>query len=124
MPLSSQKKIVELCRELRKNSTAAEKRLWANIRNRKVSQLKFVRQYPIIYASVNGLHSFFIVDFYCHEKRLAIEVDGEVHNEQQEYDEGRSNILDEMGIHVIRFTNDNVLSNTSQVLSEIRKAAE
>jgi very-short-patch-repair endonuclease len=59
-----------LAAELRKNMTDAEKVLWQQLRNRKLGDLKFRRQHPV---------GIFILDFYCHEKKLAIEVDGGIH---------------------------------------------
>ncbi|MCB0755690.1 MAG: endonuclease domain-containing protein [Flavobacteriales bacterium] len=124
MPLSSQKKIVDLCRELRKNSTQAERLMWKNLRNRRISGKKFSRQFPIVYSSINGLHYFFVADFYCHEKKLVIEVDGIVHDFQEDYDRGRTYIINEMGIRVLRFSNQEVSENMSSVLKEIRNALE
>jgi len=122
MPVSSKKKIVELCRELRRNSTGSESILWANLRNRKLSGKKFNRQFPIIYQSTGDLHYFFIADFYCHEKKLVIEVDGKIHEHQKDYDEGRTAIINQLGIRVIRFTNEELSEDISKVLAEIRKA--
>jgi very-short-patch-repair endonuclease len=124
MPVSSKKKIVELCRELRRKSTASESILWANLRNRKLSGKKFNRQYPIAYHRTTDLHYFFIADFYCHEKKLVIELDGKIHDSQKEYDEGRTAIIEELGIRVIRFTNDRLSKDISKVLAEIRMAVE
>lgn len=124
MPVSSKKKIVEICRELRRNSTGSESILWANLRNRKLSGRKFYRQYPIIYNTTNDLHYFFIADFYCHEKKLVIEVDGKIHDHQKDYDEGRTAIIEQLGIRVIRFKNEEFSENISGVLAEIRKAVE
>jgi len=81
--------------------TGAEKILWKELKNRNLNGLKFRRQHPI---------HFYIADFYCHEKRLVIEVDGEIHKRRavKEHDENRSAELDRLGINVIRFTNDQV----------------
>ena len=100
--------------ELRKNMTKAEKRLWKYLRNRQVQNLKFRRQHPV---------SFFILDFYCHECKLAIEVDGKIHqqDEQREWDENRSFELNELGIHVLRFTNEEVMNSVLTVVKRIEE---
>ena len=100
--------------ELRKNMTYAEKVLWQQLRNRNLSNLKFRRQHPV---------SIFILDFYCHEKRLAIEVDGGIHNQidQKEWDENRTYELNELGIKVLRFTNEDVINRTKEVIKLIEE---
>ncbi|MDP2422895.1 MAG: DNA methyltransferase [Bacteroidales bacterium] len=97
------------------DKTEAEEILWQALRNRKIENCKFRRQHPI---------GQFIADFYCHEKKLVIEVDGGYHNkqEQKEYDEARTQVINEYGITVIRFTNDEVLNNIQTVLNKIRQA--
>ena len=100
--------------ELRKNMTTAEKVLWRQLRNRKVEGLKFRRQHPV---------DIFILDFYCHERKLAIEVDGEIHNQedQREWDENRTFELNEFGIQILRFSNDEVISHTERVVDSINE---
>lgn len=100
--------------QLRKKLTLAEKKLWNELKSRKLSGLKFRRQHP--------LH-FYIADFYCHEQRFVIEIDGGIHNieQQKEHDENRSAELDRYGIRVIRFTNEQVINSTEKVLQEIKK---
>ena len=99
---------------LRKVLTPAERKLWNAIRNGKLDGYKFRRQHPI---------GRFYLDFYCHEKKLCIEVDGTIHNlkENQEYDKSRTAELERMEIKVIRVKNKQVMSNLSWVLAEIRK---
>src|SRR5688500_5946222 len=94
-------KLFEYARDLRKNETSAEDLLWRNLRDRKLDGLKFRRQHPL---------DKFIADFYCHEKRLVIEVDGSVHDSRdaKESDEGRTYELKELGITVLRFRNEEV----------------
>jgi very-short-patch-repair endonuclease len=79
MSLSRNKELINvaknLCRELRKNSTKAERLLWEVIRNRKLANKKFYRQYPIFH-DINGKETFFISDFFCFEEKLIIEIDG------------------------------------------------
>ncbi|MEJ0106852.1 MAG: endonuclease domain-containing protein [Bacteroidota bacterium] len=86
-------KLYEYSRELRQVSTEAEKLLWAELRNRKLNGLKFRRQHPI---------DKYIADFYCHEKKIVIEVDGVVHDkkENKEYDQARTIELDKLKINV------------------------
>lgn len=107
-------KIFEHARSLKKTMTPAENLLWQNLRNRKVSNCKFRRQHPI---------ARYIVDFYCHEARLVIEVDGGIHftPENIQYDQFRTEELEGLGLKVIRFRNEEVLENMSGVLAEIRK---
>jgi len=108
----------ERIRELRKNTTDAEQLMWKILRNRGFHDAKFRRQHP---------KAGFILDFYCHEAKLCVELDGSQHteDEQVKYDEGRTKILDEkQGIRVIRFWNSDVLNNTESVLNEIWIALE
>ncbi|MBL7748987.1 MAG: DUF559 domain-containing protein [Chitinophagaceae bacterium] len=108
-------KLYQYGRELRQSSTKAEKILWEYLRNRKLDGLKFRRQHPI---------DKFIADFYCHEKKLVIELDGAVHDDKMNahYDAARTYELKVSGITVIRFRNSEVENCISFVLSEIRKA--
>jgi very-short-patch-repair endonuclease len=100
-------------RELRKNQTKAEELLWQLLRGRKLNGLKFRRQHP--------LKAGFIIDFYCAERKLGIELDGGYHDDidQQEYDAERTMIIKEYGINIIRFKNDEVLFDTENVLKRI-----
>ena len=63
----------------------------------------------------------FIVDFYCHSAGLVIELDGDIHREQQEYDAGRDKILEDMGLHVMRLSNDDILLNMPRVLIQLNE---
>jgi very-short-patch-repair endonuclease len=112
---NAQGKLFEYARNMRKNQTAAEDLLWQNLRGRKLGGHKFRRQHPV---------AGFIADFYCHEAKLVIELDGKMHNlsEQKEYDWGRTHDLKEHGLRVIRFTNEEVETNILLVLEEIRNA--
>jgi len=103
--------IKERVRELRKKSTDAEKFLWSILRNSAFHDVKFRRQHP-----VEG----FILDFYCHEAKLCVELDGGQHNEDEQvkYDEERTNILKEkQGVQVIRFWNSDILHKTEDALN-------
>lgn len=114
-----QKTIQQLCRELRKNQTPSEKIVWETLRNRKFEGLKFTRQYPIIYNTVGLKPLFFIADFYCHEKKLVIEIDGKIHDFQKDYDTNRDKVLNELGLIVLRIKNEE-LGNLDSVLKKIR----
>ena len=100
--------------ELRKKMTKAESILWSALRRKQLCGKRFRRQHPI---------DKFIVDFYCHECKLIIEVDGGIHNlpEQKEYDEGRTYKLKQFGLKIIRFTNDQVKYHLTETLEEIKK---
>jgi very-short-patch-repair endonuclease len=100
---------------LRHNSTEAETTLWQHLRNRRLAGAKFRRQYGI---------GQFVVDFYCNESRLVVELDGSIHDpdEQRAYDATRQQILVDIGCHVLRFTNDDVLTYTDHVLRKIADA--
>jgi very-short-patch-repair endonuclease len=108
--------ILAYAREMRQPQTTAEENLWRVLRNRQTG-FKFRRQHPI---------GRFIVDFYCAEAKLLIEVDGDSHLEpnQIEYDRARTDYLEDLGYRVIRFTNDNVRYNIEIVTSEILAAIE
>jgi very-short-patch-repair endonuclease len=108
--------ILAHARELRHPQTPAEATLWRTLRNRQF-KYKFRRQHPIYR---------FIIDFYCAEAKLLIEVDGPSHFEQdqQEYDKLRTEYLEELGYKVIRFTNDDVKLNIDGVIGEILQTVE
>lgn len=95
----------------RKNQTDAEKLLWQKLRNRQLSGFKFHRQYPI---------QVYILDFYCPEKKLAIELDGSQHVKNKLYDEKRTSVLSKYKIRVLRFMDNEMLQNTDSVLEVIQ----
>jgi very-short-patch-repair endonuclease len=97
-------------RELRKNQTPAEVEIWHLLRGRQASGYKFRRQHAI---------GNFIVDFYCPAAKLVIEIDGDTHLEQVEYDQTRTDWIESQGYQVIRFTNRQVSENISAVLKNI-----
>ena len=109
-------KLYQYGRELRKASTKAEKLLWAALRNRNLNGLKFRRQHAL---------DKFIVDFYCNEKKLVVELDGNVHDEKnnKEYDEARTSMLAGLNIIVLRFKNEEVINNMKDVLNKISEVA-
>lgn len=109
---NASKLIFENAKELRSNMTETEIMLWEKLRNNQFHGYKFRRQHPF---------DSYVLDFYCHEARVAIEIDGSIHdeNEQKEYDNQRSNALELAGIHVIRFKNKLVKENIDEVLKQI-----
>ena len=107
-------------RKLRRNMTAAEDLLWANLRNRKLMNLKFLRQHPIIYQVIDNEPRYFIADFYCSEKKLVVEVDGKIHDLQVENDRYREEILKSMKLKILRIKNEEV-ENMPKVLAKIKE---
>lgn len=99
--------------DLRKNMTKAETILWNYLRKRRLNGYRFRRQHPIY---------ILIVDFFCYEALLVIEVDGEVHDTdyQKERDIERTKILNDLGLKEIRFKNTEVYNNIELVLDTIR----
>ena len=106
--------IEQAVRYLRAHFTPAEAYLWEALRNKKLQELRFRCQHPI---------GRFIVDFCCPARRLIIEVDGESHHYQREYDTARTEQLISYGYHVLRFSNQEVLAHRGKILEAIRKAA-
>jgi very-short-patch-repair endonuclease len=102
--------LIEQARKFRKKPTKSEAVLWKELRNRKLGGFKFKRQ---------RVFGPFILDFYCPSCKLAIELDGEIHQSQQEYDSERTKKLADYGLTVIRFKNQEVISETENVLKEI-----
>lgn len=106
---------IDKCRNLRKNQTDAEKRLWAILRNRQLSGVKFRRQYSI---------GRYILDFYSPEYRLGIEADGGQHYKDngRQRDESRTKKLSSSGIKILRFSDREILSNIEGVYEIIQRA--
>lgn len=105
------KQLQEFAKEMRKNPTPQESRMWEELKDEKLGA-KFRRQHVI---------EKFIPDFVCLENKLIIEIDGSVHDvpENLEYDLGRTEELEDLGYTILRFTNDEVLNNTTEVLLKI-----
>jgi very-short-patch-repair endonuclease len=102
-------------KELRRQGTAAEDHLWSALRDHQLRGLSFRRQHPV---------GRFILDFYCPKKKLCIELDGAVHDTQQDYDAARTEALSRLRIRVIRFRNEEVLRNLPRVLQRIETALD
>jgi very-short-patch-repair endonuclease len=105
------KEKLQRARELQRDMTPAEAILWQELRANKLG-FHFRRQQII---------AGFIVDFYCHKAALVVEVDGDVHDLQREEDALREKALNEMGLKVVRFRNDEALQNLSAVMGKIRE---
>ncbi len=104
--------LFKLAKELRKDETEAEKKLWAKLNKNQILGLQFRRQHPI---------NIFIADFYCPKIKLVIEVDGCIHDifEYEEHDIGRSEMLNDFGITVIRFTNEQIFNDLAGTVKQI-----
>ncbi len=105
------KEKLQRAKELRREMTPTEKILWQELRANKLG-VHFRRQQVI---------AGFIVDFYCHKAGLVIEVDGDIHDLQQEEDARREKALREMGVRIVRFRNEEVLKELSAVVGKVRE---
>jgi very-short-patch-repair endonuclease len=105
--------IVAAAQQLRQNLTPAEQTLWQALKNRQLNGLKFRCQHPV---------GSFIVDFYCPQCRLVVELDGEIHQQQLEYDIARTQQLSYFGYRVVRFGNQEVMTDLNHVLKQILEA--
>jgi very-short-patch-repair endonuclease len=102
--------IEQAAKGLRKQPTPAASRLWGALRNKNLHGFHFRRQHPV---------GRFIADFYCSACKLVIEIDGEIHSEQSEYDAARTREIEVYGYRVIRFKNQQILNNLNSVLEAI-----
>ena len=105
-------RLKEKARELRNNSTKSEILLWYHIKGRQMCGYDFHRQKPI--------HKY-IVDFFCHELMLAIEIDGESHFGKEEEDKERQEDLESFGVRFLRFNDEDVYYNLKGVVDSIEK---
>ena len=108
--------VYEVARKLRSEQTPTEKKLWDALKNRQLNGLKFRRQHPI---------GGYVVDFYCPEKKLVIEIDGEIHNDpdRKDYDWVREQELTSQGVKIIRFTTKEIEDKLEDVLEDINNSA-
>ncbi|EKD06918.1 hypothetical protein SPLC1_S510310 [Arthrospira platensis C1] len=113
VPPALKKKMTEVARQFRKEPTPSEHILWQGLRGRKLEGRKFRRQQPI---------GVFIVDFFCGAERLIVEVDGGIHKSQQEADQQRQELLESLGLRVIRLSSELVETNLDEALAVIRQA--
>ncbi|TVP63548.1 MAG: endonuclease domain-containing protein [Nodularia sp. (in: Bacteria)] len=109
------KQLKPFAKQMRTEPTLAEKQLWQRLKNKQLLGFKFRRQQVI---------DRFIVDFYGHEIKLVIEVDGEVHNCTQVEDAIRQEFLESLGLRVMRFKNEDILFRIEGVLEEIAHCLE
>jgi len=103
-------KLKQLARNLRNNSTLSEVLLWQQLKGKQLKGFDFHRQKPI---------DKYIVDFFCNELSLAIEIDGSTHNEKMEADEVRQRQLESLGVHMLRFTDMEVRKGLQDVIALI-----
>jgi len=113
------KEKVERSRELRREMTPAEKRLWQEVRAKKLG-VRFRRHTCPGGRCQGQIIAGFIVDFYCHKAALVVEVDGDIHDLQQVEDARREKVLSEMGLRIVRFGNDEVVRNLFTVVGKIK----
>ena len=113
MHYGAPKQIFQYAEVLRKNMTEAEKTIWERVCKNQLG-VRIRRQHPVWK---------FIADFYCHELKLIIEIDGNIHltSDKKEYDISRNITLNDFGIQIIRFNNDQVIKETDRVIEEIKK---
>lgn len=95
---------------LRNEMTISEQKLWNKL-NKSQLGVRFKAQHPI---------DIFIADFYCHKYKLVVEIDGKIHKFQQDYDNGRTAELEQLGLTVIRFSNEEVLTDVDKVVQQIK----
>jgi very-short-patch-repair endonuclease len=107
--------IEEAARRLRRNMTPAEQRLWEALKGRHLAGLKFRRQHPV---------GPFVLDFYCPERKLVVELDGAIHDNQVNGDHARTEQLAGYGYRVIRLGNEEVFHDLDSVVRRILRSAE
>ena len=107
------RELQQAARGMRTVATEAEDVLWEALRGRRLDGLRFRRQHPV---------GRFVLDFYCPIHKLVVEVDGGVHDAQEERDAERTAVIEAHGYRVIRFRNEDVMQNLPAVLDGIRTA--
>jgi very-short-patch-repair endonuclease len=112
-----------ISRDLRRNATPAENILWQELRNKKFHNRKFYRQHPIFH-DYEGKESFFVADFYCHQLQFIIELDGPIHKYKLKEDKNRKEILNMLGLDVIRFDNEEIEKDLNSVLGKLKNYIE
>jgi len=111
VPPEIRRKMIEIAREFRKEPTTGEKILWNALRGKKLDGIKFRRQQPV---------GYFVVDFYSSAYQLVVEVDGPIHEFQKEADRARQEILEILGLVVLRIKSETVEKNPPMTLALIR----
>jgi very-short-patch-repair endonuclease len=114
--LPYRRKLTDLARRNRSNPSPAEKKIWYEVLCRKQFKgYKFTRQKPL---------GGYIVDFYCSKLQLVIEIDGDSHTENKEYDRTRTEVLSQLGLRVLRYTNHDVCNNIEAVYQDLMQIIE
>jgi len=110
--LQGLKNNLNIRRKLRREMTLSEQKLWLKLRGKQFKSFKFRRQHGI---------GPYVVDFFCPEKKLAIEVDGDIHafNKQMKREQTREEFLKGLGIKIIRYTNNDILKNIAGVMEDL-----
>ena len=109
-----------VARDLRRRQTEGERFFWKAVRNRKFLGKKFLRQHAI-FVDYEGKETFFLADFYCADAKLVVEIDGRIHDYQKKRDALRTTIINDLGMSVIRFKNEDLEQNLERVLVELKK---
>jgi very-short-patch-repair endonuclease len=104
-----------IAKQMRNDMTQAELALWERLKSKQLDGFKFRAQHPV---------GPFILDFYCPAKKLVVELDGDIHARQKEYDRARTEQLEAHDYTVIRFSNDQVLKDIESVVEEIRRVLQ
>jgi very-short-patch-repair endonuclease len=104
--------LVSLARQNRNNPTAAEKKLWQYLKGKKVEGTDFHRQKPML---------SYILDFYCPNLQIAIELDGSSHDKKESYDMKRQSEIEAVGVYFLRFTNEQVFQELDSVITAIEQ---
>ena len=109
--------VIKRAQELRRNQTPTERALWAHVRNGRIIGMKFRRQHPL---------GRYIADFYCHEACLVIELEGNIHStpDRKQYDAIREDVIEQLGIQVLYFDNNNVTHDLHAVLVNITEVLD
>jgi very-short-patch-repair endonuclease len=113
------REIQDLASGFRRNPTRSENYLWQFLKGKQLCGRKFLRQHPIIYQNIQCECFFFIPDFYCHQEKLVIELDGGVHDERTMKDKHRDLLLRNFGLRVLRISNYE-LTDIDSVLEKIK----
>jgi very-short-patch-repair endonuclease len=111
------------CRELRRRSTPSEEIFWAAVRDRRFMGRKFYRQHPIFFDHM-GRESFYVADFYCYQEEIVVEIDGKIHDHMAERDRLRTAVINDCGMKVLRFKNEEIEKSLSGVLRRLKEYME
>ncbi len=109
----------QVCRDLRNRQTNAEEIFWQAVRNRRFHGKKFTRQFPYFFHQGDD-YTFYVIDFHCHELKLAVELDGSSHDNKIEEDAEKTKVIEASGTTVVRFSNTGVENDLTSVLERLR----